>query len=49
MAAGMLPEQFETLLTNLAAVFPVAGLLIASDSPLPAHVLMVGGSLDIGA
>ena len=34
----MLPEQFEALLTNLAAVFPVEGLLVASESPLPSRV-----------
>ena len=38
LASAMLPEQFEALLTNLAAVFPVEGLLIASESPLPNHV-----------
>ncbi|MFP5205469.1 MAG: hypothetical protein ACLGSH_08950 [Acidobacteriota bacterium] len=38
LVTAMLPEQFEALLTNLAAVFPMEGLLIASESPLPAHV-----------
>lgn len=38
MAAAMLPEHFEALLNNLAAVFPPEKLLVASDSPLPAHV-----------
>jgi hypothetical protein len=38
MAAAMLPEHFEALLNNLAAVFPPEKLLIASESALPAHV-----------
>ncbi len=38
LAAAMLPEHFEALLNNLAAVFPPEKLLIASDSALPAHV-----------
>lgn len=38
LVAAMLPEQFEALLANLAAVFPVEGLLVASESPLSAQV-----------
>lgn len=35
---AVLPEQFEALLANLAAVFPAEGLLVASESPAPAHL-----------
>ena len=38
VAAAMLPDHFEALLNNLAAVFPPERLLIASESALPAHV-----------
>ena len=38
MVAAMLPENLEALLTNLAAVFPGEGLLIATESPAPALV-----------
>jgi glucosylglycerate synthase len=31
------PENFEVLLTNLAAVFPAEGMLIATPSPMPAQ------------
>lgn len=38
LTAAMLPDRFEVLLNNLAAVFPPEKLLIASDSALPTHV-----------
>lgn len=37
MVGAMLPENFETLVTNLTAVFAAEGLLIATDSSLPAQ------------
>jgi len=38
LVAAMLPENFEALLTNLTAVLPVEGMLIATESPAPAHL-----------
>lgn len=38
LVATMLPDAFEGLLGQLTAVFPTEGLLIASESPVPAHV-----------
>lgn len=37
MVAAMLPGNFDALLTNLTAVFPAEGLLIATESAIPAQ------------
>lgn len=38
MVAAMLPEHFEAVVNNLAAVFPAESLLIAAESPVPAEI-----------
>ncbi len=38
LVAAMLPENLEALLSNLVAVFPTEGMLIATGSPVPDHV-----------